>query len=101
MGLFRSRRTGDATATDGAIANTGIMRFPARTRRDEVAERMAAGPPVTLPREAANFAENLLIRLAQRPNLLDDLGWGHCELEIAECRRVVSAAIEACDRRQS
>jgi hypothetical protein len=69
------RNTGNATATAGGYANTGVDRRPAPAaphydrspqfaadRRRE-AERLSVGPPVTMARQVANYVENLLVDL--------------------------------------
>lgn len=59
--------------------------------------RVRVGPPVTVPREVANLAENLLIRLERDPGLWDRAGWFGQEPLFAAARRALSAGIEASD----
>lgn len=103
------QRTGDATATDGGFANTGTIggvaapinydRSPVFwTARQEAADRLKVGPPVTMPRQVANSAEVLLSRLAANPDALDALGLTYDELRVAAIRQALSDAIEAADK---
>jgi len=70
-----------------------VVRETLRTHTGEAREQMNAGPPVTLPREAANFAENILIRLGDG----SPIGWGHHTARIDACRRVIGDAITRAD----
>jgi hypothetical protein len=103
------RNTGNATATAGGYANTGVDRRPAPAaphydrspqfaadRRRE-AERLSVGPPVTMARQVANYVENLLVDLQANDLQLPERFRGD-ELRIAGCRQAVSDAIEATDK---
>lgn len=108
------KRTGDATATDGGYANTGVTHRPAPARpnydrspafrdaRARVAAELAqGGRTVLLPREVANYAENILIKLGTCDagmNALTAMGWDVDALRIAGCRQAISDAIEAADQ---
>lgn len=53
---------------------------------------------VLVPREVANLAENILIRLARSEDALRALGYAYDGVLITECRQAISDAIEACDK---
>jgi hypothetical protein len=53
----------------------------------------------TMPRQALNDAENLMIRIVQNPHVLQQLGWDpYGEVKIEASRRAISDAIAASDR---
>lgn len=68
-----------------------------RARIREEADLLSVGPPVTMPREVANYAENLIIRLLDA-DLIGVMGYGYRDYIVAGCRKAISDAIEATDK---
>lgn len=102
-----TRRTGDAVATDGGIANTGVLgSHPMADRhdydRDPARHLFAHGlraddRTVTMSRAAANLAENVLIRLLANDDAMHALGLTYDEIRIAGLRQAISDAITVSD----
>lgn len=105
--------TGDATATGGGYANTGVSGYPFRRSgtgnvdrstdpqvraliADEAA-RLSVGPDVVLPREVANYVENLIIRIFDC-DALHAIGHSYDDLTVAGARKAISDAIAKADR---
>lgn len=73
---------------------TAAIPVQVRDSRDS----LSVGPDVVIPREVANYAENLIIRILSA-DLADEIGYGHHIRRLDECRRALSAAIERTDQR--
>lgn len=99
------RNTGNATATGGGYAVTGNAAAPNYDRSPLFAEYRAGAAAayraddrtVTIPREAANFAEHILIRLADDHDARNALGLLYDIRKVVGARVVMSDAIAASD----
>jgi hypothetical protein len=85
--------------TEAKIATEdGYVAGQPRNRADELRDRLNCGRDVTMPREVANQAENILVRLGYSDGALRALGSCYDEVLVDTCRRLISDAIEHADR---